>query len=82
MTYPLVFFHGDTTGGLLRLQNRLFANGLVMKGVMDITHSNIPETLQEVVTLCHLGGAIDTEVPTASVPYRSLVEVLGAFGLL
>ena len=82
MAYPLVFFHEDTTGGLLRLQNRLFANGLVMKGVMDVTHTDIPETLQEVVILCHLGGALDTEVPTASVPFRSLVEVLGALGLL
>ena len=82
MAYPLVFFHEDTTGGLLRLENTLFANGLVMKAVMDVTHSDIPETLQEVVSLCHLGGALDNEVPTASVPLISLVEDLRALGLI
>ena len=74
--------HEDANGGLLRLENKLLVNGLVIKGVMDVTNHVIPEILLEMVNMCHLDGAPDTEVPAASVPFRSLVQIFGSHDLL
>ena len=35
--------HEDAKGGLLRLENTLLVNGLIIKGVMDVTNRDIPE---------------------------------------
>ena len=77
-----MFFHVDASGGFLRLQNRLMMNDLKIHGARDVTNSDVPAVLQEEVGMCLLGGAIDMEVPTNSVPFRSLVRMLESLGLL
>ena len=74
--------HEDANGGLLRLENKLLVNGLVIQGVIDVSHRDITEILLEMVDMCHIHGAPETAVPAASIPYRSLVQILGSLDLL
>ena len=57
-------------------------NDLKIHGARDVTNSDVPAVLQEEVGMCLLGGAIDMEVPTNSVPFSSLVRMLESLGLL
>ena len=83
MEYPLIFFHEDGAGGWQRLENRLKPNDLKINGArVPNNPSEIAGTLQEQVDRCISDGAIDLQVPTKSIPYKSLVQKLESIGLV
>ena len=77
-----MFLHEDGTGGFLHLQYRLMMNDLMIHAPRDVTNNDIHAVLQKEVSMCLVGGALDTEVSTNTNPFRSFVLILGSLGLL